>query len=102
MRLKFWQKLMDKEKAPKKSGAKSWLRELDLNQRPSGYEPDELPGCSIPRAENTQGGFHCKRFFSFRVQNRQIPYLWTLHQNLYRCPQGQSRQLEGCSGKRPS
>ncbi len=27
----------------------SWLRELDLNQRPSGYEPDELPGCSIPR-----------------------------------------------------
>ena len=26
-----------------------WLREPDLNQRPSGYEPDELPGCSIPR-----------------------------------------------------
>ncbi|MEI9746367.1 hypothetical protein, partial [Moellerella wisconsensis] len=23
--------------------------ELDLNQRPSGYEPDELPDCSIPR-----------------------------------------------------
>ena len=22
---------------------------LDLNQRPSGYEPDELPNCSIPR-----------------------------------------------------
>ena len=27
----------------------SWLREPDLNRRPSGYEPDELPGCSIPR-----------------------------------------------------
>ena len=26
-----------------------WLREPDLNRRPSGYEPDELPGCSIPR-----------------------------------------------------
>ncbi len=31
---------------------KNWLRGLDLNQRPSGYEPDELPGCSTPRVEN--------------------------------------------------
>ena len=28
---------------------RNWLRGLDLNQRPSGYEPDELPGCSTPR-----------------------------------------------------
>ena len=27
------------------------MREQDLNLRPSGYEPDELPGCSIPRHE---------------------------------------------------
>ena len=26
-----------------------WLRGLDLNQRPAGYEPDELPDCSTPR-----------------------------------------------------
>ena len=27
----------------------NWLREMDLNQRPLGYEPNELPSCSIPR-----------------------------------------------------
>ena len=26
-----------------------WLREPDLNQQPLGYEPSELPDCSIPR-----------------------------------------------------
>gem|GEM_PF-4609446 len=26
-----------------------WLRGLDSNQRPLGYEPNELPGCSTPR-----------------------------------------------------
>ena len=27
----------------------SWEQGQDLNLRPSGYEPDELPGCSTPR-----------------------------------------------------
>ena len=26
-----------------------WSRGKDSNQRPSGYEPDELPGCSTPQ-----------------------------------------------------
>ena len=32
--------------------ASSWLRGLDLNQRPFGYEPNELPDCSTPRYFN--------------------------------------------------
>ncbi|MDS1841828.1 hypothetical protein, partial [Vibrio vulnificus] len=28
------------------SSFENWLRGPDLNRRPSGYEPDELPSCS--------------------------------------------------------
>ena len=43
---------------------KGWLRGVDLNHRPLGYEPNELPGCSTPhlhvmRSRNhSQGDAH--------------------------------------------
>ena len=33
---------------------KGWLRGRDLNPRPLGYEPNELPDCSTPRHQNDQ------------------------------------------------
>jgi hypothetical protein len=42
---------------------KDWLRDLDLNQGPSGYEPDELPGCSTPRRLCYVGGYCCLMVF---------------------------------------
>jgi hypothetical protein len=54
------------------------LRGQDLNLRPSGYEPDELPGCSTPRlgshqlpdfAWTSKLGFHLAR----SCANRDYP-----------------------------
>ncbi len=43
---------------------KKGLRGQDLNLRPSGYEPDELPGCSTPRLgayDSADLGLHLAR-----------------------------------------
>ena len=48
-RLKIFSTIQQKKAVASATAFSLWLRELDLNQRPSGYEPDELPNCSIPR-----------------------------------------------------
>jgi hypothetical protein len=30
-----------------------WLRGVDLNHRPLGYEPNELPDCSTPQLDHS-------------------------------------------------
>jgi hypothetical protein len=42
---------------------RNWLRGLDSNQRPLGYEPNELPGCSTPRYSRLMRLKNCLRNF---------------------------------------
>jgi hypothetical protein len=32
---------------------RKWLRGVDLNHRPLGYEPNELPDCSTPHLDHS-------------------------------------------------
>jgi hypothetical protein len=48
--LKFANKIISVPRTvPSETVPKGWLRGRDLNARPQGYEPCELPGCSTPR-----------------------------------------------------
>ncbi len=70
-----------------------WLRGPDLNRRPSGYEPDELPGCSTPRPSR-----HFKRHFTLSLPQEN----WLRGPDLNRRPSGyEPDELPGCSTPRP-
>ena len=45
----LWKTSSDLRGATGATVRSKWLRGGDLNPRPSGYEPDELPDCSTPR-----------------------------------------------------
>ena len=38
-----------------------WLRGVDLNHRPLGYEPNELPDCSTPRFDDNNRFSHARQ-----------------------------------------
>ncbi len=59
-----------------------WLREPDLNRRPSGYEPDELPDCSTPRQ-------------SWGESIRPIPYRVNVTFHLQESPQQRALLIIG-------
>ena len=60
----------------------NWLRGTDLNRRPSGYEPDELPGCSTPRYIKNQLLLTNKKYNKIIKNKINIHYILILFINI--------------------
>ena len=52
-----------------------WVQGRDLNPRPSGYEPDELPDCSTLQHFDVEYGDFSKRGKSF-LKNVKESVVW--------------------------
>ena len=76
-----------------------WLREPDLNQQPLGYEPSELPDCSIPRCKNKvaeEKGFEpLRRFLDLPVfKTGPFNQTWVFLHILFWCLRSDSNRHE--------
>jgi hypothetical protein len=65
-----------------------WLRGMDLNHRPLGYEPNELPDCSTPHSDSSAGlrGRQTlgQVFLIFRGRNPAWPRRLVINPNLFK------------------
>ncbi len=87
----------------------SWLRGPDLNRRPSGYEPDELPSCSTPRPNCTATtrdravASCCLRLHRRALALAMDTNSWLRGPDLNRRPSGyEPDELPSCSTPRPN
>ena len=63
---------------------RGWLRGRDLNPRPLGYEPNELPDCSTPRQRQTKHpeppkfslSIRLERHSKFEIENPKSEIRW--------------------------
>src|SRR5580693_10249177 len=58
---------------PIETKRKVWLRGVDLNHRPLGYEPNELPDCSTPQFDHSNGCDH--RQTGTKLRMKKVRYM---------------------------
>jgi hypothetical protein len=75
-----------------------WLRGVDLNHRPLGYEPNELPDCSTPRIDHNNRDMERQTKASGRA--RTMPFwLNSIERERHRpCAQAGCRLTSGDPG----
>ena len=70
---------------PIETKRKVWLRGVDLNHRPLGYEPNELPDCSTPQKNHSsavkQGQTGWRSVVSRSLESTQDESLGTSSRN---------------------